>query len=329
MKTGLARFPVLAALFDRADLAFVDVGGRGSGLKNLLSLAPYASYFVSEPDTAEARRLAEVLPAEQSWRRVTVFAEALASRRGDATLRLTAKAGLSSLLEPDPEVTGRYFNGSKFTVERTETVPAIPLDDAAVQYGFADACFLKLDTQGTELDIMRSGPRLMSGPVLGVYLEANFQPFYKGQGVFADVDVYLRGQGLSLCSLNRTGLRRTGYRERVHSKRVITWAHCLYLREPLSLGRRGDEAARRDLPRLLALAIAFQFYDHVFEILESCRAVGLLPPAEFAGLAHELDELSRHVTNRISRDASNRRDQDVRELLLSPTFRDKSGPEGA
>jgi hypothetical protein len=57
--------------------------------------------------------------------------------------------------------------------------------------------------------------------------------------------------------------------------------------------------------------------------------VGLLPPAEFAGLAHELDELSRHVTNRISRDASNRRDQDVRELLLSPTFRDKSGPEGA
>jgi hypothetical protein len=169
----------------------------------------------------------------------------------------------------------------------------------------------------------------MSGPVLGVYLEANFQPLYKTQPVFADVDAYLRAQGFTLCSLNRTGLRRAGYRQKVYSKRVIAWAHCLYLREPASLAQRGDEAARRDLPRLLALAMTFQFYDHVFEILEGCRARGVLAPAELDVLSHELDELSRHVTNRFLRDAANKQAEDRRESLLAGTFRDKSRPESA
>jgi FkbM family methyltransferase len=329
MKTDLSGLTVLAGLLERAGLKFVDVGGRGSGLKNLLSLAPYAHYFVSEPDAEEAGRLGNALPAEQPWRGVTVFADAIASQRGDATLRITVEPGMSSLLEPDPDVTGRFFNWRKFGIEKTETVRAIPLDDAADQHGFGDACFLKLDTQGTELDIMRSGARLMAGPVLGVYLEANFAPLYKQQGVFADVDGYLRDQGFALCSLNRTGLRRAGYRGEVYSKRVITWAHCLYLREPRSLVRRGDDLARRDLPRLLALGITFQFYDHVFEILECCRAVDLLPPAELDVLAKELDKLSRHVTKRIFRDAANKQNEDVRESLLSRTLRDKNRPEGA
>ena len=330
MKTNLSRRPVLSALLDRAGLGFVDIGGRGMGFKSLFMLAPYAHYFVCEPESAEANRLRELLPTEGRWRAVTVFGEAIASRRGEAPLYVTRRPGMSSLLESDPEVTAPFFNLERYEVERVETVSTIPLDEAAERHAFTDACFVKLDTQGTELDIMLSGDRLVSGPALGVFVEANLRPFYKGQSLFADLDGHLRSRGFSLFTMNRTGLRRTGYRRDIYSKRVITWAHCLYLREPATLLRRGDEAARRDLPRLLALALAFQYFDLVFEIVEACASVGVLPAQEHAELLHEVERLTQHITKRVLRDATNAAaGQDLKESLLSPNFRDKSGPEGA
>jgi hypothetical protein len=128
--------------------------------------------------------------------------------------------------------------------------------------------------------------------------------------------------------MNRTGLRRTGYRGDVYSKRVITWAHCLYLREPSTLARRGDAAARRDLPRLLGLALSLQYYDLAFEIVEACAAAGVLPEEEQRALKDEVDYLGRHVTKRVFRDAAAAEaGEDLHELLLSPTMRDKDRSE--
>ena len=327
MKTDPFGQPVLSALLDRAGLKFVDIGGRGSSLKSLVTLARYAHYYVSEPESEEATRLGEVLPADQRWRGATVFSEAIASRRGEATLYVTRHPGMSSLLEPDPAVTATFYNLHKFDVDRTETVRTIPLDEAAERHCFTDACFLKLDTQGTELDIMRSGEGLLSGPVLGVWVEAILRPFYKEQSLFADLDSHLRAHGFSLFMMNRTGLRRSGYRPDIYSRRVITWAHCLYLREPVMLLRRGDDASRRDLPRLLGLALAFQFYDLAFEIVEACGTAGVLPGAQQDELRGEIDHLSRHVTRRVFRADSPDAPDDLKALLLSPSMRDNDRPD--
>ena len=104
---------------------------------------------------------------------------AVASRQGEARLHLTLKAGMSSLLEPDPEVTRRFCLEGTFRVVDTATVPVVPLDMAASQYGFTDAAFLKLDTQGTELEILRSGSRLVRESLLAVHTESLFQPLYR------------------------------------------------------------------------------------------------------------------------------------------------------
>ena len=108
--------PVLRALLHDADLKFIDVGGRGSAFHPLLTLARFAHYFVSEPDAPEAAALAERLPREAVWRAVTVMTEAVAGRHGTANLYLTAQPGMSSLLEPNPTVIGRFVLGSKFAV---------------------------------------------------------------------------------------------------------------------------------------------------------------------------------------------------------------------
>jgi len=116
--------PVLAALLGDAGLKFVDIGGRDAAFQGLVPLASLAHYYVSEPDVAEAKRLRELLPRVTPWRSVTVIDRAMASRPGEASLHLTSSPGMSSLLEPNPEVTRRYCLAHKYGVQSVVNVPA-------------------------------------------------------------------------------------------------------------------------------------------------------------------------------------------------------------
>lgn len=314
--------PVLTALLREADLKFVDVGGRGSAFYPLLTLAPFAHYFVSEPDAPEAAALADRLPREAPWRAVTVLPEAIAGYRGTADLHVTAEPGMSSLLEPDPTVARRFVLASKFAPASRASVPVCPLDDAAARYGFADAVFLKADTQGTELDVLGSGPALVDA-LLGVHTEAMFQPFYTGQAMFADIDSHLRARGFALFSLSRTALRRSGYRKGSYSKRAPAWAHCLYLREPETLLSTGGDLRRR-MAALLALAVAFQHFDLASEIVALIGRAQVLAGPDLSGLADEVERAADMSTRYVLQKAA---DEAVAEGLLAPTLRDRSQPE--
>ena len=182
------------------------------------------------------------------WRRQTV-------RNQEAGHELAAAAKQGN--------TARFYspdNLGKLSVESVQEVQAISLDEAAERYGFTDAAFLKLDTQGTELDILKSGSRLLPA-VQAIYVEAAFQPFYCDQPLFADVDSFMRANGFVLFALNRTAIRRhAGHRPSVYTQHMVAWAHCLYIREP-------DASEDREaLVRLLALAVSLQCFDVAFEV---------------------------------------------------------------
>lgn len=231
---------------------------------------------------------------------------------------------MSSLLEPDRSVTRQYCLDSKFEVVSVVKVATLPLDEAASRYGFSDATFLKLDTQGSELDILQSGPRLVGGSLLGVHVETNFHRFYKRQSLFADVDTHLRSQGYELFSLNRTLLRRSGYRESLYSRRVVAWAHCLYLREPETLLSTDGDARRHQLSRLLGLAMVFKFYDVALEAVEVAARAALLNAAELDRLREEVGTICRAGTDEVLKDL---REHDTHDDPTAPSFRDRGQVE--
>jgi FkbM family methyltransferase len=311
--------PALTALFGAAGLQFVDIGGRDSAFYPLLTLAPFAHYVSCEPDAGEAARLKEALPREAPWRGVTVIEEAIATRRGLSSLHLTRAAGMSSLLPPDGAVAGRTHMAGKFAVVSVSEVPTIPLDDAARRYAFEDATFLKLDTQGSELDILQSGDRLVRESLVGVHTELWFQPFYTGQPLFADVDAHLRARGFSLFTLSRTALRRAGYRPALYSKRMVAWAHCLYMREPATLLQASDPL--RQLSRLLAVALAFQQFDVAFEVVGLLGSRDLVPSDEVTRLDADVEQCAVAATRQARYKASQLKTDD--EAVLAASYRDR------
>ena len=266
----------LSRFLYKSRLKCVDIGARGEGLPELKIIAPFVDYFACEPELVANLELHEGMEGKK-WRSYTLFKDAIGTGKYGNVLHVTQQPGLSSLLKPNNEVFSRYYNDDSFSVVSTENINLISLDVAANANKFEDACFLKIDTQGSELDILESGKELLSSSLVGIYVEAEFQSFYTDQPLFKDVDRYITSHGFELFDMIKSGVRRAGYDANRYSRRQTTWAHILYLKDIDILKRHPNRMQK--MAQLFALAIAFENYDFALEMLSK----GLLTETEDKG----------------------------------------------
>ncbi len=247
-----------ADLLGARSTAVLDVGARWGAAGAWYRLDPLAELCGFEPDAAECARInAAAGPGER------FFPVALGAQAGPATLHVTREPGCSSLFEPDTALVARYPLLEVITPAGKTTVTLERLDDWARREYVERVAFLKLDTQGSELDILRGGARVLAGAI-GVEVEVEFFPLYRGQALFGDVDVFARAHGFSLWRLSHL----VHYSER-HARELrrrdvavfdgvtaeiaagagrLSWGHALYLRDYRELDPRERRAD------LLALA---------------------------------------------------------------------------
>ncbi len=300
----------LGQLATTANPRLVDIGARGKPLPFMKRVASHTHYVGCEADVDEASRLQEELTAYAEWRSVTIVPHAIANGE-ERTFFIAKRPGMSSLLEPDAAIYSRYFNRRAYRVLDRVAIPTITLDDAAERYKFEDASFLKLDTQGTELEILESGRRLLDERIVGVYIETAFHPFYRGQSLFSDIDAYLRGRGFTLFDLSRTHLRRVPSLGRrgvqvdageYYSRRPVVWAHCLYFKEPSGLAAGPSEMAAKAAGWLVLWAVVFEHFDFALEVLFSPAGQPLL---EIYGreLPEQVESLACGLADRLRRNA--------------------------
>lgn len=267
----------LKDILNRSNLKLVDLGARGGALAQLKLLAPFSHYYACEPDKEEAKLLPDKLRQGASWRNITVIPDAISSNEGTAILNITKQPGLSSLLKPDYSIVNRFHTAGYFNVASTILVKTASLDHSATQYGFSDACFLKLDTQGSELDILRSGSKLLTESILGVYIEVFFHQFYVGQPLFSEIDSYLRKLNFSLFDLELKVKRRASFNTKLLSRGQPVWGNALYMKEPeMVICENVDENALLKVSQLLAISLAYGHYDFTLELTKNGKPALLL-----------------------------------------------------
>jgi FkbM family methyltransferase len=289
------RLATLASALEGAPLICVDVGARGGAFPPLRLLAPWVHYCAFEPEVGEAERL-RVRLGRSGWRQVTVVPKALAAQDGTVELFLTDHEGLSSTLRPDRGVGERFCHAQGFAPKGAFEVEATTLRRAAAEHGFDDAAFLKLDTQGTEVEILASGEDILRNSALAVYVEVLLQPFYAGQGPIGGVFGFLAERGFAVVDLQRTFLRRAGFDPTLFSRRQVVWAHALFMREPdHGLVRRSADM----LARYVGLAVAFDQYDAALEAIRGARTAGVVTADLADQLVGDVVELARERTEEI------------------------------
>lgn len=181
----------LIHLLEDSPLRVLDVGARDSLLPHFLPVAARTEIFGFEPDELEVARLnAELKHAP--WLRAHVFPYALGETRQQRPFYITRSSQTSSLLRPN----SRDFDAGIWGIEREILIDTISLDDLNAQGTLEGAYdFIKVDTQGSELEILRSGEARVLPHILGIEIEVEFVQVYEDQPRFSEIELYLREQG--------------------------------------------------------------------------------------------------------------------------------------
>lgn len=148
---------------------------------------------------------------------------AIGAQYGHGTLYVTKHPDASSLLKPNDAFLREFLIADRYAVVEEVPVTIRTLDELITVPG---PFFLKIDTQGTELDVLRGANRVLE-EVIGIDIEVNFAPRYVGQCFFSDVDAFARNRGFQLFDLQRRFLKRSNAGG---PKGQLTHATALYLR---------------------------------------------------------------------------------------------------
>ncbi|MBO6783216.1 MAG: FkbM family methyltransferase [Alphaproteobacteria bacterium] len=253
------------------DVGAMDVGEAEPWARLVATGA--ASLVGFEPNAGECEKLNAAAKANTSY---------LPHALGDGqtrVLHIGREAMTSSLFQPDPDVMGRFHSLWELCEPvGEETVDTVRLDDVEAA---RPADFLKLDVQGAEALVL-AGARDSLGEILAVQTEVNFLPIYRGQALFADVDILLRENGFAFHTMVGVGSRpyrpliRDGNPNRGFAQ--VIWSNALYFRDPAAF----PAMAESDPDRLLKVAVlahelygAFDFAAVALQHYGAARRQGL------------------------------------------------------
>lgn len=191
-------------------LRYLDVGARGGLSPSLQRYSGFFEVFLAEPDPNEAASLRAA--------GYSVTEKLVAGTTGPRSFFVTRKSGVASMLRPCGRMLpffasdARRGESNRFEVVKEETLEATTIDELANALGVSFD-ILKLDTQGTEFEILRASPKL--NPLI-IFTEISFAELYVGQGTFYDLGQHLLARGYVLADLTymaslprRSGLQRS------------------------------------------------------------------------------------------------------------------------
>ncbi len=201
--------------FREQPLGFVDIGARGGVHPLVAPIADVLDALSFEPDV-------------DACDDVGGLCIALSDRAGPATLWRCAASTNDSLLQINRKFIERY-NMVKFRQTGYETV-ATNMLDAVIEPEQGE--FLKLDTQGSEFEIIRGANRTLA-TTSAIYCEVEFAQIYDGQKLFGDIEVFLRREhGFSFI-----GFDNMSYRSRTPGvgRERLLHADALFIKDPLEI----------------------------------------------------------------------------------------------
>jgi FkbM family methyltransferase len=285
---------ILNGLLASDRLKCVDVGSRGGLQDHWLRFMRFIETDALEPDTDACAVSQTKAPPNEHW-----FPIGLAGHTGMAKLYILNKPSGSSLYPPNPVVNDLYAPWGYGRLEKIIDIPVMTFSAFIEQNRRPLPNLIKLDTQGSELDILRSLKPEHWRDVLAIQVEVEFIEYYIGQPLFEQVDSFLRAKGLEFYDLLgqrvyrvkddveqyylRKYLGLTKHRRDISCRMVA--ADALYFRSP------AEVIDRRDLSmsmKLLLILIIYRFFDEALWVIEALQASGQVTAEQAHSLISEV-----------------------------------------
>jgi len=250
--------------FQKKSIGFVDIGSMGGVHEMVEPISQIIKAICFEPDECEAQKLVDMYRDDNRYSKVIVEQVALNSKEGKTDLFVSQTPTNTSLLEPNSDFISRY-KAIKFLLDKKIKIDAITLDSALEKNSFKSE-FIKIDTQGSEFDILKASPNALNSS-LGIWCEVEFFEVYKNQNTFSDVDSMLRDFGFCIYGLYPNFRSKKALDGKIYdSEERLMWADSLFFKDPFDSRNKNLNFSKRDIKVLIIFAILTEFFDFALEL---------------------------------------------------------------
>ncbi len=253
----------LGILKDSAAFSVHHIGGRGGPSTSFPAGSKANADIVYVVYDADADCIEQIVDISQNEPSPTmVLPYAVGEIQDHGTLYLTYDPYMSSILEPIqytglsypyPGVPYDYVVDDALRVVEKRKVELMSLDFILAKHPeIPKPQFLSIDTQGSELSILKGAKKTLE-TVVAVMVEVEFTKIYKDQPLFGEVHDFLLESGFVLMDLEH-GIGTTPSRGPVgaRAKGQLSWGDALYFRKP--------ENAERSALAFIALSFGYADY---------------------------------------------------------------------
>lgn len=176
-----------------------DVGANiGAIAEKYRRLFSGAKIYAFEPFPEVYNELSRKMSGDQ---RIIPCKLALGSAQAKKSLRVNASSATNSLLETE-ESAASYWGVGLMDTTTTVEVPVATIDEFCRDKRVETIDILKMDTQGTELEVLKGATGMLSdGRIRVIYTEMLVAPSYKGQSKPHELMAFLDGFGYELCGI--------------------------------------------------------------------------------------------------------------------------------
>lgn len=276
-------------VFKERPLVMVDIGARGGFASYWSIFADQINCIGFEPDIEEC----ELINNSPSAIKRRVYPFALYKSKGAYPFYITKFPNSSGFYPIDMSIVKRFPVWEPLTIEGVKELNTIDFDSFASENNIEYVDFVKLDTEGSELDILEGAVGTLRKSVLGISCEALFSPWHKGQRVFADLDLFLRSQGFELYDMPTYKFARKSlpdFRNAITPTTAtanygqVIFSDVLYFRDPIKEIENGimleDAWDEQKILKLVSMYEIFHLPDCAIELLQYAQKKGLISYSE-------------------------------------------------
>jgi len=250
-----------------------------------------------EPHAESRSRLREIYDSMGFGSFYKIFPHALSGTAGERTLYLTNEPTGSSILPVNSNGWGmKYVRPSYYFPMREEKIQTHRLESVLTELNEPKIDIIKLDTQGSELEILEGlGSKYLDGLILAE-LEVPLHDCHLGQSTFPQVQEFMERHGLELMDLkvarsyrpregNKQGYQNDLFGVYRNSPGISARAwefDAIYFRKPESLLKLENPA--QEVRKQVVAYCAYNFYSEAIYLIELAKNSGVLVESEFIEL---------------------------------------------
>jgi FkbM family methyltransferase len=250
-------------------LTIVDVGASGGVDLRWHNFTTFFKGVLFEPDPREYDRL------KHSGRNdLIILNAALLDSVSEIDFHLCRKQQVSSVYLPNFNILNRFYDRERFEVLKTIRLKTDTLDNQLRNNGILEIDFIKIDTQGSELSVLKGSTDSLKNAI-GLEVEVEFVDLYEKQPLFSEVDSFVRKFGFELFDIKRYYWKRNNSKSFGSRKGQLVCGDALYFRSPEEVLIMND-ITQEKLIRSICVYLVYGYTDLAQTLFDIARKEGKL-----------------------------------------------------